>query len=686
MYGNHNAPDNTAERHFTNPHSIPNNNEGCNEPLVSSSSTSVEDKKSARVWIAPVTTKSTRDLNPSGGGAGTPRSLHQPLSVLKSWALEIFSLLISALSIGAMIVILSRQNKKPITDWRFALTLNTVISTLGTTSRTTLAFALSACIGQQKWNWLYRKPDTIRSFERFDGASRGPWGSSKLLFWLRFRHWAALGALMTVGTVAFDPFLQAILSTYGQLDNASANPAATIGQTLKMEGGSIIEFSAGPIGWENTSSGMVSYTASQSRPDFGIVSSIYSGFQDATPIPVAFTCPTGNCTWPIFVSAAVCSSCQDVSSALTFTSKTGKNGTNVPMPNNIDIEAPYSVFSLPESEIRNWNLGIDVKDGDWYKYATAATTSRTFMTVKILYNARHSLRYKSLQTLLMAFQVIKAPEEWLSAKVSWESSHPVATECALYLCANAYQTKSENSILHEHVVTSWAIKNPDSNKIIRPLKPGQEDDIDADGYDLYNPSVNLERHDLLLDIPQDQGIATDVQHVNISHTMIRSTIDYLKAFTSYTRRDSKTPASLIVFPYPDSPPFVDALWDSESLNKTFQNVASSLTNQIRNTSPKRHNGTVKEWVIHVHVDWAYMAFPATILVFGTLYVILIIFESSRLKLPVWKESAIPTLLNGFDDETQKRLRDFEGEQGKKFDVRVRYMLDEQQDYLRLGTN
>jgi hypothetical protein len=99
----------------------------------------------------------------------------------KSWGLEIGAL---ALSIGSTLTItavLFSWDTQPLTDWHFVTSLNTVISTLGAIARISLAFAISACIGQQKWNWFRIRQDRLKTFERFDEASRGPWGSFILL-------------------------------------------------------------------------------------------------------------------------------------------------------------------------------------------------------------------------------------------------------------------------------------------------------------------------------------------------------------------------------------------------------------------------------------------------------------------------------------------------------------------------
>lgn len=108
-------------------------------------------------------------------------------STLISWMPELVGVAVSIGSLIAIVVILRREDGKPLTAWSLAITLNTVIATLGTLARTTLAFALSACVGQQKWNWLSMRSDQLVVWTRFDEASRGPWGATRLFIWLRAR-------------------------------------------------------------------------------------------------------------------------------------------------------------------------------------------------------------------------------------------------------------------------------------------------------------------------------------------------------------------------------------------------------------------------------------------------------------------------------------------------------------------
>jgi hypothetical protein len=68
-----------------------------------------------------------------------------------------------------------------------------------------------------------------------------------------------------------------------------------------------------------------------------------------------------------------------------------------------------------------------------------------------------------------------------------------------------------------------------------------------------------------------------------------------------------------------------------------------------------------------------------------IYVPLTIWESIRLHVPVWKESAMPSLLHGLDNEIQIFLRDAHvNPTGTKAEtIRVKFGYDEEDDCLRL---
>jgi hypothetical protein len=110
----------------------------------------------------------------------------------------------------------------------------------------------------------------------------------------------------------------------------------------------------------------------------------------------------------------------------------------------------------------------------------------------------------------------------------------------------------------------------------------------------------------------------------------------------------------------------------------------SITNRIRSSSSDRHEGRTETWIIHVRVKWAYLAYPIGMLLMGISYVLRTILESTRLKVPVWKESALPMLSHGFVDVTQARLRERNGAQKVKADnIRIRFAYDGEKKCMRL---
>jgi hypothetical protein len=174
-----------------------------------------------------------------------------------------------------------------------------------------------------------------------------------------------------------------------------------------------------------------------SRPDFGFISSVYNGFQNTSTFrndAIGAECSTGNCTWPVFSSAAVCSSCEDVSSHMQYMRRNGSKGTNVPIPGQPSDynKGEFVAFSLPYGNIRNYIGPFDnIKPGE-------RNAQRTYMTANSTFEANRTISFQHLDTLLMAIIVMRASDDFLASRSVWEDSKPTATECALYLCANAY--------------------------------------------------------------------------------------------------------------------------------------------------------------------------------------------------------------------------------------------------------
>ena len=102
------------------------------------------------------------------------------------WGPELIAWFFSALSFGAIIVILVLYDNHPFPDWLFSI--NTVISTLAQVGQTALMVPAAACIDQLKWVWYSDNSQPLADFEFFNSAARGPWGSLLLILETRARY------------------------------------------------------------------------------------------------------------------------------------------------------------------------------------------------------------------------------------------------------------------------------------------------------------------------------------------------------------------------------------------------------------------------------------------------------------------------------------------------------------------
>lgn len=162
------------------------------------------------------------------------------------------------------------------------------MSILATGSKSSLLCMIGTLIGQLKWIWFQDEKK-----HPFDDASRGPWGSVMILLRGSRKGCFALslGAIITVLSLAFDPFIQQILQF----------PVRQVGDGSST---AVVEQAVLP------------FKPSDNVPD-SFITAIETGFWSEN-FDLSPNCPSGNCTWPPFKSAGWCSRCENVTSTATF--------------------------------------------------------------------------------------------------------------------------------------------------------------------------------------------------------------------------------------------------------------------------------------------------------------------------------------------------------------------------------
>ena len=202
--------------------------------------------------------------------------------MLDTWTPEILAITLSTVCLVAIIVVLLVYNGKETPRLPYGITLNATISILATASRSLLAFTVAASLGQLKWCWYQQHERDIRDLQIYDDASRGPWGGLIMLFSMRIRPLASIGATIMILTLAVDPFVQQIL-TYPQR---------------------MIPEAAAPI--SKASTFMLDPLSSEFR------NAIFPGaFSSPNQYDRQPSCPAKNCTWGPFKSTGWCSKCVD---------------------------------------------------------------------------------------------------------------------------------------------------------------------------------------------------------------------------------------------------------------------------------------------------------------------------------------------------------------------------------------
>jgi hypothetical protein len=141
-----------------------------------------------------------------------PDGIKNPSMLRTSWWwLEIVATVLSIGCMASVIGILAHTNGKPLNDWTFYFSINSVISTLTTIGKSCMMVAVAESISQLKWQ-RFEKTRHLTDMQLFDAASRGPAGATNLIWSMKADALIATGgAIITIFALAIGPFTQIVL-------------------------------------------------------------------------------------------------------------------------------------------------------------------------------------------------------------------------------------------------------------------------------------------------------------------------------------------------------------------------------------------------------------------------------------------------------------------------------------------
>jgi hypothetical protein len=573
-------------------------------------------------------------------------------NTLKRWLLEILSWLFSAICMGAVVGVLIYLRGEPLSKWTLEekthLTLNTYISILSKMAGAALILPVSEALGQLKWSWFLEHSKQMWDFEIFDNASRGPWGSMLLLLRTKGRALAALGALIMLCSLALDPFFQQVVD-FPERWALRSDVKSEIPRVVHYNPVDVVEYKH-HIEQATTNKAM----AAVLREFFYDNGTQPVPFGNGTRPDIPLSCPTSNCTWPVYETLAVCSRCEDVTDMLNIshtclytTIDWSANWTgpieDEPYPNG--TVCGYYLNATSEAPILLSGYLVDnttSEDTHGESLLTRLVPLSDFNT-KEPYYGNGSVYFKNIQYPLLDALVASVPNGIQGVN---DNEAPVVHECMLSWCVQTIQSSYEWGIYSENVTSEY----------LGPSDPVPWPWQIPDEYTMsYNPNITLRPY--IGDSKADFTFGVD----NITVMNIIFLFDDIFPAT-YTAADADTPPVFRYNNYAAGPATRNMTfnpWQAPNdLHQHMERMAFSMTNTIRSSTSKQMIlGKAYSQESYVEVRWQWLTLPIGLLCIAFIFLSATIAKSAaeRDRVGVWKTSAYATLLYGLPDEMQKKI-------------------------------
>lgn len=534
-----------------------------------------------------------------------PVSSRQAATCVLPWSIDTFAAFFALSSFSVLIVVLKHYEGNPPTTWPIGvLTLNGLVAILSTITRAALTALVSNSLSQSKWIRLASsRRRRLRELDLYDQASWSVWGSFCYLCSTRGIHLASLAAVLTIVALAFDAFAQQVISyeTHGAIVRTTSQlqlptvPRAEIFTGTQQNSGARVVNAGLPMeaAWH---AGLLTFNATDLLP----------------------ACPTGNCTWPVVSSLAVCGECTDVSSDLDYTEDL--------------TQSPY------------WAFNFTLPDGTQLVNNQSPVT--TYRLIADAANTSYpGLRYKSIEQdpagyLMLAHFEIISQRDTTKLEHDWGLNETVAHECAMWFCIEAYNISMTNGQLNQTTIGQWSQIDPGS--------------IPADGFDDYRFSSSL----FNFSAPPSEFNIPDGTTWGVGLHTLGDLKTYVDTFfpVSITQSD----ASFI-------PSLANGIWGSIGhIDQYISNFARTMTHAIRISSlvsplgELHYQGTAYKNETSTQVRWAWLAFPAAfpaaMLVGSCLLLLVTVWRTERSPVGAWKDSSLVLLFLRVGEGLQEAAR------------------------------
>ncbi|KAF2111045.1 hypothetical protein BDV96DRAFT_650647 [Lophiotrema nucula] len=525
------------------------------------------------------------------------------------WRMDILSWLASLCFFVAIVAILAVYNGKPLPDLPLGITLNAIVSLLGTFAQIFYMTPVASTLGQSKWlRSLERRP--FNDFRMMDDASRGSWGSFKLLIRFKGGLVSSFAALFTILTLGASFFFQQVLRYEFQFPESD---------------GALIQIARSMKGAGVAPTGFGSQGETIGNVDSELLPVPYvSLFSQANIIFVPeVRCDSGNCTWSSYQNLAVCNTCANITDKLTRSKVHIKSNKN---------EAAYDTnyYTLPNGfGLTGEYVGVPgFAHGDALMNITVFVPPEKGTIDSVAFAGNDSVWFSTIFVGPQPGMAISEPDGTGpdDAPLSGDGfASPLAYECMLSFCVKDMNATFQNASVVETTRAIWNNEQPFDNPLedieIRP--PFTKDVFVIDGMAAWSTS---------------QWIASLVTgnisnvHGDITNRMYSSPM--MQAF------------------------FLAANGSSTGFSDVMENLANGLSQGLRTISyqPPAARGRAFTTTSHFVVHWAWLAFPLTLLIGSLVILVAVIVQTNRSTMAPWGNDVLAVLLHGLDEQTRQEMK------------------------------
>ncbi|KAJ5479208.1 hypothetical protein N7530_004717 [Penicillium desertorum] len=540
---------------------------------------------------------------------------HAPPTIDYWWGWDILGLGLSLAILIAIIVILRVFDGKQQPSWRW-ISLNTLLSWLSTVGKGCIAFPLSAGLSQLKWVWFAQRKRPLSDLRVFDNASRGIYGSVELLWALRMRHFAVLGAIAVLLAVGFEPFVQNLVHYSPDLI-VDASQISRLANTTDYS-------SLGPL-----RSGAGNYYI---EPTFkgNIYNSIFSTDPRRPWAIPQYMCPTGNCTWDPIASLAVRAICSNVTSSIKKRCERLDDSTGIPYDN--------CTVSLPNGASAYYAGG----------YATDA------IALQVQSSSQPIVYTNATLPVIQRIEAVVASGEegWNMASAIREDARYVATECSLEPIVRSVKASVNSSVYSETVLAEWT-----------KVEVWHDSQNSGDGHSLipnWNESLGIHPGQNFTLFPRSHATITLFMKSLFSGDAYASMMRLIFRPIEAEYGSSATADVMEAFMYGNVTGC--AVTENDRFGCAMRNVADAMSKSFRDQA-YINNGPEADMAVGytqvnatiIHVRWQWLTLPLLVWLLSAVTWLGTEWKTRRGKLQKWSDNPLPLLFlyRGEDSRTDE---------------------------------